>query len=53
MLATEDLLPQRVIDQYQMTADMWAARIKHWYADHKGMARLVEHCGGLFDSYRK
>ena len=41
MLATEDLLPQRVIDQYQMTNEMWARRIKHWYADHKGMARSV------------
>ncbi|KAH9640529.1 hypothetical protein HF086_001578 [Spodoptera exigua] len=31
MLASEDLLPQRVIDQYQMTPEM--------YADHKGMSR--------------
>ncbi|XP_076345628.1 LOW QUALITY PROTEIN: merlin-like [Tachypleus tridentatus] len=35
----EDLLPQRVIDQYQMTSDMWEERIKTWYADHKGMTR--------------
>ena len=39
MLATEDLLPQRVIDQYQMTAEMWAERIKIWYSDHRGMTR--------------
>ncbi|XP_041971983.1 merlin isoform X2 [Aricia agestis] len=39
MLASEDLLPQRVIDQYQMTPEMWAERIKIWYADHKGMSR--------------
>ncbi|KAK2169142.1 hypothetical protein LSH36_12g20002 [Paralvinella palmiformis] len=39
MLATEDLLPQRVIDQYQMTPEMWATRIKQWYSDHRGMAR--------------
>jgi len=34
-----DLLPQRVIDQYQMTTEMWAERIKDWYIDHKGMAK--------------
>lgn len=39
MLASEDLLPQRVIDQYQMTLDMWEERIKVWYADHRGMSR--------------
>lgn len=39
MLASEDLLPQRVIDQYQMTPKMWEDRIKIWYADHKGMSR--------------
>lgn len=39
MLSNEDLLPQRVIDQYQMTPEMWADRIKVWYADHKGMPR--------------
>lgn len=31
MLATEDLLPQRVIDQYQMTPQMWEDRIKMWW----------------------
>lgn len=30
MLANEDLLPQRVIDQYQMTLDMWEERIRVW-----------------------
>lgn len=39
MLASEDLLPQRVIDQYQMTLQMWEERIKVWYADHRGMSR--------------
>lgn len=39
MLASEDLLPQRVIDQYQMTLDMWEERIRVWYADHRGMSR--------------
>lgn len=39
MLASEDLLPQRVIDQYQMTPEMWEDRIKIWYADHRGMSR--------------
>lgn len=36
---SEVLLPQRVIDQYQMTPQMWEERIKTWYDDHKGMAR--------------
>lgn len=39
ILSTEDLLPQRVIDQYQMTPQMWEDRIKEWYADHRGMTR--------------
>jgi len=39
LLANEDLLPQRVIDQYKMTLEMWEERIKIWYADHKGMSR--------------
>jgi len=39
MLATEDMLPQRVIDQYQMTPDMWADKIKHCYSDFQGMQR--------------
>ena len=39
LLANEDLLPQRVIDQYKMTLEMWEERIKTWYADHKGMSR--------------
>ncbi|XP_025831027.1 merlin [Agrilus planipennis] len=39
LLTNEDLLPQRVIDQYQMTLDMWEERIRVWYADHRGMSR--------------
>lgn len=40
MLAdAEDLLPQRVIDQYQMTPEMWEEKIRVWYADHKDMGR--------------
>lgn len=39
MLASEDLLPQRVIDQYQMTPEMWEDRIKVWYIDHKTLSR--------------
>lgn len=39
LLASEDLLPQRVIDQYKMTLEMWEERIRVWYADHRGMSR--------------
>jgi hypothetical protein len=28
-----------VIDQYQMTQDMWEERITGWYAQHKGMLK--------------
>ncbi|XP_055537033.1 merlin isoform X1 [Wyeomyia smithii] len=39
MINSENLLPQRVIEQYQMTPQMWEDRIKTWYADHRGMSR--------------
>lgn len=38
-LSMEELLPQRVISQYQMTPEMWEERIRIWYADHRGMTR--------------
>ncbi|KAF2367130.1 FERM C-terminal PH-like domain [Trinorchestia longiramus] len=38
-LVMEELLPQRVISQYQMTPEMWEERIRVWYADHAGMTR--------------
>ena len=31
LLANEELLPQRVIDQYKMTREMWEERIKVFY----------------------
>ena len=37
--AIERLLPQRVIDQFQMTADMWIDKVKPYYNDHQGMHR--------------
>ncbi|GFO41272.1 merlin [Plakobranchus ocellatus] len=36
MLASDDLLPQRVLDQYQMTPAMWEEKIKFWYAERRG-----------------
>lgn len=39
LLDVEELLPQRVIDQYQMTPQMWEEKIRIWYEDHKGMSR--------------
>lgn len=38
-LANEKILPQRVIDQYRMTPEMWEERITSSYAQHKGMLR--------------
>ncbi|XP_037093523.1 merlin-like [Pollicipes pollicipes] len=39
ILANEELLPKRVIKQYNMTTTMWEERINIWYQDHKGMSR--------------
>ncbi|XP_067943468.1 merlin-like isoform X1 [Watersipora subatra] len=38
-LRVGSILPQTVIDQYQMTCEMWEERIKIWYADHKGLSK--------------
>ncbi|XP_072520603.1 NF2, moesin-ezrin-radixin like (MERLIN) tumor suppressor a [Salminus brasiliensis] len=38
-LAQEELLPKRVINLYQMTADMWEERITVCYAEHRGRTR--------------
>ncbi|UXI20213.1 hypothetical protein NH340_JMT06156 [Sarcoptes scabiei] len=35
----EELLPQGVLEQYQMTPQMWQDKIRIWYEDHKGMTR--------------
>ncbi|CAB1320152.1 unnamed protein product [Coregonus sp. 'balchen'] len=38
-LAQEELLPKRVINLYQMTAEMWEERITACYAEHRGRTR--------------
>ncbi|XP_028823484.1 NF2, moesin-ezrin-radixin like (MERLIN) tumor suppressor b [Denticeps clupeoides] len=38
-LAQDELLPKRVLMQYQMTPDMWEEKITAWYAEHRGIAR--------------
>ncbi|XP_077418164.1 merlin isoform X2 [Vanacampus margaritifer] len=38
-LAQEELLPKRVINLYQMTAEMWEERIAACYAEHSGRTR--------------
>lgn len=38
-LVPEELLPKRVLRQYQMTPDMWEERLTAWYAEHQGTAR--------------
>uniref|UniRef100_A0A8C6THP1 Merlin n=1 Tax=Neogobius melanostomus TaxID=47308 RepID=A0A8C6THP1_9GOBI len=40
-LAQDELLPKRVLMQYQMTADMWEEKITAWYAEHRGIARYL------------
>ncbi|KFD53600.1 hypothetical protein M513_05516 [Trichuris suis] len=39
VLVLEDLLPQRVLDQYQMTPEMWEDRIKTWWMNNKSMTK--------------
>ncbi|XP_053563438.1 merlin isoform X2 [Bombina bombina] len=38
-LSQEDLLPNRVLEQFQMTSEMWEEKIITWYAEHRGIAR--------------
>ncbi|XP_071391454.1 NF2, moesin-ezrin-radixin like (MERLIN) tumor suppressor a isoform X7 [Centroberyx affinis] len=38
-LAQEELLPKRVINLYQMTAEMWEVRITACYVEHRGRTR--------------
>ncbi|XP_047237813.1 NF2, moesin-ezrin-radixin like (MERLIN) tumor suppressor a isoform X2 [Girardinichthys multiradiatus] len=38
-LAEEELLPKRVINLYQMTAEMWEERITACYAEHRGRTK--------------
>ncbi|KAM4046390.1 merlin-like isoform 1-T3 [Anomaloglossus baeobatrachus] len=38
-LSQEELLPKRVLQQYQMTSEMWQDKITAWYAEHRGSAR--------------
>ncbi|CAD6190444.1 unnamed protein product [Caenorhabditis auriculariae] len=38
-LDLEKLLPKSVIDQYDMSADMWRERIKRWWMNNAGQTR--------------
>ncbi|XP_074045428.1 merlin-like isoform X2 [Macrotis lagotis] len=38
-LSQDELLPTRVLKQYQMTVHMWEEKITAWYAEHRGIAR--------------
>ncbi|XP_063313375.1 merlin-like isoform X1 [Pelobates fuscus] len=38
-LSQDELLPKRVLQQYQMTSEMWQDKITAWYAEHRGIAR--------------
>uniref|UniRef100_A0A914BXN8 Moesin/ezrin/radixin homolog 1 n=1 Tax=Acrobeloides nanus TaxID=290746 RepID=A0A914BXN8_9BILA len=38
-LASDRLLPQRVVGQFKMSPEEWEKRIMIWWADHKGMNR--------------
>uniref|UniRef100_A0A1I7X6C6 FERM domain-containing protein n=1 Tax=Heterorhabditis bacteriophora TaxID=37862 RepID=A0A1I7X6C6_HETBA len=38
-LDLEKLLPKSVIDQYDMSADMWRERIKRWWINNQGQSK--------------
>ncbi|XP_029375221.1 moesin a [Echeneis naucrates] len=38
-LSSEQLLPQRVLDQHKLNKDQWEERIQVWHEEHKGMMR--------------
>ncbi|KAJ8026906.1 Radixin [Holothuria leucospilota] len=38
-LANQKLLPERVIDQHNLSRQQWVERIVNWYAEHKGMLK--------------
>ncbi|XP_041456359.1 merlin-like [Lytechinus variegatus] len=38
-LANEELLPGRVISQFDMSPSQWEERITAWYAEHEGLLR--------------
>ncbi|KAG8451796.1 hypothetical protein GDO86_003842 [Hymenochirus boettgeri] len=38
-LSKDELLPKRVLHQYQMTSEMWQEKITAWYAEHRGIDR--------------
>ncbi|XP_053703328.1 moesin-like isoform X1 [Synchiropus splendidus] len=38
-LSSENLLPQRVLDQHKLSKDQWEERIQVWHEEHKGMMR--------------
>uniref|UniRef100_A0A8C5LQ23 FERM domain-containing protein n=1 Tax=Leptobrachium leishanense TaxID=445787 RepID=A0A8C5LQ23_9ANUR len=38
-LSQDELLPTQVLQQFQMTSEMWQDKITAWYADHRGIAR--------------
>ncbi|KAM3600834.1 uncharacterized protein V6R79_003282 [Siganus canaliculatus] len=38
-LSSEQLLPQRVLDQHKLNKDQWEERIQVWHEEHKGLMR--------------
>lgn len=43
-LANDRLLPQRVMDQFNITRDAWEEKITKWHKEHKGMMRWMNYC---------
>uniref|UniRef100_A0A6I8QWY5 Ezrin n=1 Tax=Xenopus tropicalis TaxID=8364 RepID=A0A6I8QWY5_XENTR len=38
-LTSERLLPQRVLDQHNLSRDQWEERIEVWHSEHRGMLK--------------
>ena len=50
ILANEELLPKRVIKQYNMTTTMWEERINIWYDIIGGVGQIDRGLSGIFRS---
>jgi merlin protein len=38
-LINERLLPRRVMEQFQLSAEEWAKRVINWWKEHRGLMK--------------
>jgi radixin len=39
VLLNERLLPKRVMEQFQLSADEWEKRVVNWWKEHRGLIK--------------